>query len=204
MWDDKQIDAAIDETARQMTAGEPRADFRARVLARLDAKSSLSFAGFTIRSWRPVLAGLAAAALIIVLAVSRDWHQPASRVASAPAAIVRLPEANPTSKVPMTPDRDGQLEARLKPDATYERVAQGFLGPPKRGTREGGSPAIPALKGCATTDCDGDALELLALEMDSIAVTALAASDSIDIDPLLPAPSIAVTPLDVENEGDRR
>ena len=192
MWDDKQIDAAIDETARQMTAGEPGADFRARVLARLDAKSSLSFAGFTIRSWRPVLAGLAVAALIIVLAVSRDWHQPASRVASAPAAIVRLPEANPTSKVPMTPNRDGQLEVRLKPDATYERVAQGF------------SPAIPALKGCATTDCDGDALELLALEVDSIAVTALAASDSIDIEPLPLASPIAVTPLDVENEGDRR
>jgi hypothetical protein len=193
MWDDKQIDAAIDDTARQMTAGEPGVDFRVRVVARLDAGSRLSVGEFAIRSWRPALAGLSAAALIVIaLAVSRVWQQPSSPGPSAPASIVLLPEANPTSKVPMTPNRDGQLEVRLKPDATYERVAQGF------------SPAIAALKECATTDCDGDALELPALDLDSIAVTALAANDSIDIEPLLLASPIAVTPLDVENEGDRR
>jgi hypothetical protein len=42
------------------------------------------------------------------------------------------------------------------------------------------------------------------LDLDSIAVTALTASDSIDIEPLPLASPIAVTPLDVENQGDRR
>jgi len=38
MWDDERIDAAIDESARQMTAGEPGADFRVRLMARIDAE----------------------------------------------------------------------------------------------------------------------------------------------------------------------
>ena len=193
MWDEEQIDTAIDETARQMTEGEPGADFRARVMERIDGRSRLSVVGFAFGSWRQPLAGLAVAALIvIVVAVLRDWQRPASRVASAPASIVRLPEPDPASNVRPKSDRDDQTGVRLKPDARYERVARGF------------SPAIAALNGCATTDCEGDALELPPIDLDSISVTSLAASDSIDIEPLPPAPSIAVTPLDVENEGDRR
>jgi hypothetical protein len=187
MWDDEQIDAAIDETARQMTAGEPGADFRARVVARLDAGSRVSVAGFAIRSWRPVLAILGVAALIvIVLAVSRDWQQPASEMASAPASIVR-PEPAPTSNV------------RLKPDATYEpKPEPPLVRLPPSPLGGFGGPRKPD----ATYDLEP--LSTAPLDLDSIAVTALAASDSIDIEPLPLASPIAVTPLDVENEGDRR
>jgi hypothetical protein len=187
MWDDEQIDAAIDETARQMIAGEPGADFRARVVARLDAGSRRSVAGFAIRSWRPALAGLAVAALIIiVLVVSRDRQLPASRVASAPVSIVRLPEPDATSMV------------RLKPDLTYENSApvRGFGGPRKPDATQ------VRLKPDATYDLEP--LTTAPLDLDSIAVAALTASDSIDIEPLPLASPIAVTPLDVENQGDRR
>jgi len=189
MWDDEQIDAAIDEAARQMTAGEPGADFRARLMARIDAGSRRSVAGLVFRSWRSALAGLAVAALIVmVLAVSRDWQQPASRVASAPASIVRLPEPGPTAKpepplVRLPPSPHGGFGGPRKPDATYERRT------------------LERTNGDAQ---DLESLDLPSIDLGSIAVTALATGDSIGIDPLPPVPSIAVPPLDVEHEGDRR
>ena len=41
-----------------MTSGEPAADFRVRVLARIGAGSRLSVGESAIRSWRPVLGKL--------------------------------------------------------------------------------------------------------------------------------------------------
>jgi hypothetical protein len=178
MWDDEQIDAAIDESARQMTAGEPGGDFRARLMARIDAESGFSAAGFARRSWRPALAGLSLAALIvIVLAVSRDRQPPASRVASAPASTVRQPEPDSMSAVRLPPSPPRGFGGPRKPDPTHDD------GDDLR---------------------DVESLDLPSIDLDSIAVTSLAAGDSIHIDPLPPVPSIAVTPLDVENEGDRR
>jgi hypothetical protein len=184
MSDDDQIDAAIDETARQMTAGEPSADFRALVMARIEAGSEFTSRGHAFGTWRPALAGLTVAVLVIGLAVSRDRQRPANRLASARASIVRLPGPDATSKLSTTPIRDDQPQVRLKPDATYQRRA---LDRATRGSVH-----------------DVESLELPSIDLDSIAVAALAAGDSIDIEPLPPAPSIAVTPLDVENQGDRR
>jgi len=195
MWDDEQIDAAIDESARQMTAGEPGADFRVRLMARIDAESGFSAAGFARRAWRPALAGLSLAALIvIVLAVSRDRQQPASRVASAPASTVRQHEPDPTAKV------------RLEPDAAYEAKPDSpLVRLPPSPLRGFGGPRKPDPTHDAGDDLrDVESLDLPSIDLDSIAVTSLAAGDSIHIDPLPPVPSIAVTPLDVENEGDRR
>jgi hypothetical protein len=200
MWDDEQIDAAIDETARQMTAGEPGGDFRARVMERIDTGSRGSVAGLAIRSWRPALAGLSLVAAVLAtgLAVLREHPQP-GRIAS---REVRLkPDATSQAK-PEPP------MVRLKPDPTYENnVAKANA----RGALEvaqGLSPAIAPdavevrLKPDATDDLDP--LTTSALELESIAVSSLAAGDSIHIDPLPPVPSIAVTPLGVDNEGDRR
>ena len=184
MWDDKQIDAAIDETGRQMTAGEPGADFRARVMARIDARPR------SIAMWRPALAGLTVVALIIIaVVVSRDRQRPASRVASAPASIVRLPESDATSTVRLKPD----VAYEAKPEPPLVRLPPSPLG-------GFGGPRKPD----ATYERDTESLELPSIDLDSIAVAALAATDPIAIEPLPPAPSIAVTPLGVENEGDRR
>jgi hypothetical protein len=192
MWDDRQIDAAIDEAARQMTAGEPGVDFRARVIARIDAGSGLRSAALSFRSWRPALAGLSLVAAVFAIGLVVLRERPSPRMVSAPPQ--RLAPETTTVK-----PTDGAPKANAR--GAFE-VAQGF------------SPAIAALKGCATSDCEPasarddshevDTLDLPSIDLDSIAVTSLAASDSIHIDPLPPVPSIAVTPLDVENEGDRR
>jgi hypothetical protein len=182
MWDDKQIDAAIDETARQMTAGEPGADFRARVMARLEVRPSRT------PLWRPIAVGFAVAAMVLV------------------AVLVRLPPWPPGGfGAPRKPDAPQVL---LKPDATYEAKPEAPL------VRRPASP-LGDVRGLSRADAtqvrlkpdatyDLEPLTTAPLDLDSIAVTALAASDSIDIDLLPPAPSIAVTPLDVENEGDQR
>jgi hypothetical protein len=184
MWDDEQIDAAIDETARQMTAGEPGADFRVRVMARIGVGSRLSVGAFAIRWWRPALAGLSVAALIVIaLVVSRDRKSPQRPPQSAPAPVVRLkpdPTYENTVRLPPSPLRG--YDGPRKPDPTYSVVAQGF------------SPAIADLEPLMTDP----------LELDSIAVGALAPDDSIHIEPLPLASPIAVTPLDVDNQGDRR
>jgi hypothetical protein len=184
MWDDDRIDAAIDETARQMTAGEPRTDFRVRVVERIGGRPR------TTAMWRPAVAALSVAALFIIgFIVMREHPQPRTS-APPPVRLVLDTAAKPVDVGP-----------KANAGAGFE-VAQGF------------SPAIAALKGCATGNCepvsgrdfshDVDALNVPPLELDSIAVAALPPDDSMHIEPLPPAAPIAVTPLGVENEGDRR
>jgi hypothetical protein len=169
MWDDKQIDAAIDESARQMTAGEPGADFRTRVMARIEVHSSRT------PLWRPIAVGVAVAAIVLV-AVLVGPKPDAPPVRLKPDATYEVkPEPPPLVRLPPSPH--GGFGGPRKPDPTYD--------------------AGDDLR-------DVESLDLPSIDLDSIAVTTLAASDSIHIDPLPPALSIAVTPLDVENEGDRR
>jgi hypothetical protein len=162
-------------------------------MARIDADSRFSAAGFALRSWRPVFAGFAiAVSIVIAIMVFRT------------STSIQAPASQPASVASGTASPRAPVEVRdsANAGAGFPRVAQGF------------SPAIAALKGCATQDCEPrparddapemDPLQLPTIDLDSIAVTALAAGDSIGIDPLPPVPSIAVTPLDVENEGDRR
>jgi hypothetical protein len=170
MWDDKQIDAAIDETARQMTAGEPGADFRVRVVARLYTRPR------AMAMWRPALAVLSVAAMLVIgLVFLREQPRPQQiflpQVRLAPDATAKPAEVKrDIPEVRLPPSPLGGFGVPRKPDATY----------------------------------DLEPLTTAPLDLDSIAVTALAASDSIDIEPLPLASPIAVTPLDVENEGDRR
>ena len=73
MWDDERAEAALDEAARQMTAGELPADFRARVLARIETRAGVGLG-------RPAFAALSVAALIVVgLVVSRERIRPGHR-----------------------------------------------------------------------------------------------------------------------------
>ena len=187
MWDDERLDAAIDETARQMTAGEQGADFRVRVMARVEARPRAA------AMWRPLYAGAAVAALILIaLVVSRDRKLPQRPPQSAPAPMVRLkpdPTYENTIRLPPPPrggyggpTKPDPTHVLLKPDPTYSVVAQGF------------SPAIADLEPLMTDP----------LELESIAVGALVPNDSIHLEPLPPAAPIAVPPLAVDNEGDRR
>ena len=65
-WDDE-----IDDAARQMTAGEPRADFRARVLTRIGAIDSARRPGWSRWTWSPIAAG--AVALVVVVILLAPW-----------------------------------------------------------------------------------------------------------------------------------
>src|SRR5262245_30911946 len=78
MWDDERIEAAIDEAARQMTAGEADAAFRARVMARIDTPRR----PMPLR--QALAAGIAAAAAIAIAVIV--WRQPTHTGAPAPEA----------------------------------------------------------------------------------------------------------------------
>ena len=90
MWDDAEIDRAIENVAREMTRGEPHGDVRARVVARIDERAGRA------RWSRPrAFAGMVAATAIVLVAL----------VAYRQFAIQVRPEVRP--------------EVRLKPDTTY-------------------------------------------------------------------------------------
>ena len=76
---DSAIDRAIDEVARQMTVGEPSSDFRARVVARLDAGDRPQ--RFWPAAW--ILSPIAAAAVVAVAIFVARGFQP--RVAPQPS-----------------------------------------------------------------------------------------------------------------------
>ena len=181
MWDDEQIDAAIDETARQMTAVEPGADFRVRVMAQIDARRR----GARLR--RPALAALTVAAVMVTgIFVLREHPRPGT-IAS---RELRLnPDATDPAKAqpPMV---------RLKPDPTYENNVAKANARSALEVAQGFGPAI--------TTNDLEPLTTAAIDLDSIAIATLGDGDAIGIGPLPPAPSIAVTPLDVDNEGARQ
>jgi hypothetical protein len=102
------LDDQIDRVASRLTKSELSADFRERVLARLDERQPRSFGGWT----------LAAATAIVVIGVSM-WPKPASTpqgdtaqirsVASVPTATP-TPEAAPATTVDRA--RVAQTDAR--------------------------------------------------------------------------------------------
>src|SRR3989442_14162911 len=88
---DAEIDRAIDDAAREMTAGEPDGAFKARVLARIESGESVR------RTWRAawILAPLAAAAAIVIamVMVSRSAGDSRPGPAGSAAQTVRLTDS---------------------------------------------------------------------------------------------------------------
>ncbi len=172
MWDDDQIDAAIDAAARGLTAGDPGPEFRVRVMERIERAPKFSLA------WRPVVVGVAVVAIVAIAVIWRpaNNNQPPQTQEvrlKADTTYVKPEAATAEVRLPPAPKSGSGVhapEVRLKPDATYE-------------------------------------IELLTtapLNLEPIAVPALDADESLRIDPLPSAPSIAVAPLAAEPEGDRR
>ena len=141
---DEDLDATIDEVAREMTRGELPPDFRARVIARLESGHGRLF------SWRPgwVLSTLAivAAVLLAVFVVRAPWRS-AGRVVQETRSEVRLPpspgrdfggtrKADPASSPSDVGSDFSRIASaavtsvvRLQPDATYESGAASDLAP---------------------------------------------------------------------------
>ena len=177
MWDGEQVGAAIDETARQMTAGEPGTDLRVRVMARVEAGSGLGVRVFAFRMWRPASAGLTVAALILIAVMIRPQPD-ANRPGPAPAPEVRLKPDATYQEVRLPPSPLGGYGGPRKPDATYEMKLP--------------SPS------------EVDAVALPPIDLEPIAVAALPAGESIHVEPLQTAAPIAVARLSPEIEGDPR
>jgi len=141
---DEDLDATIDQVAREMTRGELPADFRAHVIARLESRHG------RLWSWRRgwVLSPLAvAAAVLLAVLVARTPWRSVGRVSPETRSEVTLPPSpGPGFVVTRKPDPGsrpsdaGSDSSRLasaavtsvvglKPDATYESSGASDLAP---------------------------------------------------------------------------
>jgi len=139
------LDAAIDGAVREMLDVEPRADLRARVIARLTAPAPSAAAP---RFGRPrigwVVVPLMAAALVLLVFVARRSEPPSNapvarergarlpETSSAPAPIasMRPRESTPNSgAAPTTIGRSAPSPARMVAAAAVEDVDLGALAP---------------------------------------------------------------------------
>jgi hypothetical protein len=177
MWDDVGIDAAIDEAARELTAGDPGPEFRVRVMERIERAPKV------LLPRRLVAVGVAIAAIVAIAVMVRLTPQPMNG---------NRPEA---TEVRQKPD---STEVRLKPDSPYESR------PPAPKSAFGGPRKPPSVYVRSDIPSEIEPLATPPLDLESIAVPALDADASLRIDPLPSAPSIAVAPLGAEPEGDRR
>jgi len=172
---DERLDRLIDDVAKQLTAGQPSSDFRARVIARLDRSPRLAWWA----SWMAVPLGAMAVAMI-ALAVAR----PFMGRETAPAAPT--PDTT-TVRLPPSPPSGGFGETR-KPDTTYgsqqgTRVATAGR---RQDPSTGAAAAVAAL---APPQLDVpplgvEAIGIEALPSGSIAVPQLDAITPIAVEPL--------------------
>ena len=183
------LDAAIDDVAREMTAGELDPAFRARVLDRLEPGLRSRDWGFGIwvfgpsGRWRSALAGLTVAAIIVAAVVVFRGRQEGaitvSPIARAPAAPATPAQAGiSTSRPPLAGPPVAYRPVRLKPDATYEGLARAMS--------------------------EVDALAPPPLDVPSIALAGLPAPESIQLNQLQTISPIAVAPLAADDQGERR
>ena len=171
---DERLDRLIDDVARQMTAGQPSSDFRARVIASLDRPPRRAW----WTSWIAVPLGAMAVAMI-ALAVARPFKgdrgaSPAPRQSS---------QAAKTETVPTAPTPDGTT-VRLPPSPP-----RGFGGTGRPGTRSNLSSGEAAVAALAPPPLEPPSIGVRALGVDrlhteSIAITELDAITPIAVEPL--------------------
>ena len=187
---DERLERLIDDMARQMTAGQPSSDFRARVIASLDRPPRRAW----WTSWIAVPLG-AMAVTMIALAVARPFKggrgaSPAPRQSSQAAKTETAPAAPipDTTTVRLPPSPPGVFGETRKPDTTYERSQRETRGAaadrhqaPSSGAAEVATLAPPPL---VVPPLGVEAIGLDALPTGSIAVPQLDAIAPIEIVPL--------------------
>jgi negative regulator of sigma E activity len=164
----------IEDVARQMTEGQPSADFRARVIAALDNPPRRT----TRSAW--LLAPVAATALaFIAVVVFRDDHEAARRPDPAgPRASTAIAQTAPPAGSARRPD-SAVLSAEASPN-----------GPVPRRARQPESTDAAA---------DLNALAPPPLEMPTLEITSITA-ESIPVAPMETIAPIPVTPLPTSDE----
>lgn len=114
---DNELDRSIDEVAREMTAGEPGSDFRARVVARLDERPRVAW-----KLWIPAVV----AAVVLIAAAVASRQSPGTSL-SPVASSVRLqpgPQAPTVRRTPDTTDGKSPAASGLPRAATHSRVVR--------------------------------------------------------------------------------
>jgi hypothetical protein len=121
------VDKAIDRAVREMLDAEPRADLRARVVARIDAQSSSlqpPAAGFQLPAFSFGFAAVSAAAALVVLVLVLVLERRAEPPAQAPV-IARTGTQQPAATRPSAQPTD----QRATPIDVSAATAQGHLAP---------------------------------------------------------------------------
>jgi hypothetical protein len=167
------IDRAIDEVAQQMTEGQPPADFRARIVARLDAGDRPQ--RFWPAAW--VLSPVAvAAAIVLAILVARPFK-------GRDLAPVR---ADQTVRLPPSPPSG--FGGTGKPDTTYQAikptVQRDGARTSVRGPGSFGTGTASDLDALAPPRLEVAPLGLEVLPTESIAVRELDAIVPIAVEPL--------------------
>jgi hypothetical protein len=173
---DREIDRTIDEVAREMTAGEPAGDFRARVLARTEARRQ-----YPLRTWQQRMSAAAAVALIVAVVAG--------------VMAVMLLRGQKTGDQARSPERTAPQEAPSAPriDGGPERAAQQQkAASPQRAPRH---QADTPRRDVATQMDEVAALAPPRLDVESIALGELDPPPSIEIERLETIASIAIAPL---------
>lgn len=178
---DERLDRLIDEVAKQLTAGQPSSDFRARVIAGLDRHPRRAW----WTSWIAVPLGAIAVAMI-ALAVARPFKGRDRADTAVARADVRLAPSPPGgSGATGKADTSTPPLVRLKADTAYDGTRQGTRAsapsPPSSGAAAIAALAPPPLE---MSPLDVEAIGVEALPIDSIAVKQLDAVAPIPIDPL--------------------
>ena len=214
------IDRAIDDTARALTAGEPDVGFRARVIARLDARAAAR------RRWW-IAAPITAAALIGIALITfsgRERTGPAAenpviaRGGNAAGAAGRMPAPHVDASTavarggtPTVPRTRTAAPAGTQTPAPRVDAST----PPERTTAANNAAVVgaPASRGerartrrTAADASDPSPVSQLApppLDVPSIALAPIDGGPSLRIDRLAPIAPVAVAPLDNEGAANR-
>lgn len=213
MWsaDDKALERALDEVAREMTAGDPDAGLRARVMARLEGRAADEDRATRIPSWAQTrwawtrvaqpasvwrrhawMAAPAAVAIAVLLAVflmrDRRMQTPADTVPT----VAQSGSPAPAAGERPTPQRaDAEPTPRAVQSAGGRNAAQS-------------APRLSARAASAPTARPSEVAALAPppLAMPSIQLNAIDPAASIALPRLNPIEPITVTPIG-EPQGER-
>lgn len=168
---DERLDAAIDDVARQMTAGAPRAGFSGRVQARLDDRAG--------GGWLAGFAWAAGALVVLVLALLVPWQ------ARDTADRQRAPQVAQQQRIPPTGDAAPRASAtpglgEAAPRTAARDIRKTDLPRPRR------LPSVPLVEDAPQIPA---LAEITPLSVDVNAPASLTLDD-IDL------PDLAVAPLD--------